>query len=78
MVVEEKTKSSVDNISISRQKLLIIGLLIIIFNPLPAGLIYGLFCWREPQIKKDGKLMIIFSLFWGAISLALARQYFSY
>ncbi|MDD4996130.1 MAG: hypothetical protein PHW15_01450 [Patescibacteria group bacterium] len=67
-----------DNFLISRQKMAIIGFLIILFSPLPAGLVYGFFCWRQPEMKKDGKLMIIFSLFWGAVSLSLARKYFGY
>ena len=57
-----------DKILISKQKLVIIGLLIILFNPLPAGLIYSFFLWRLPVTKKDGKLMMIFSLIWGSRS----------
>ena len=64
-----------DKILISKQKLVIIGLLIIVFSPLPAGLIYSFFVWQIPASKKDGKLMMIFSLIWGAISLALVRNY---
>jgi len=70
--MEEKI---LDKILISRQKLVIVGLLIIVFNPLPAGLIYSFFVWRLPATKKDGKLMMIFSLIWGAISLALVQRY---
>jgi hypothetical protein len=71
-------EKSSDKISISKQKLVIIGLLIVILNPLPAGLIYGLALLKDPKTKKDAKLMIIFSLFWGAISLSLAQQYLNY
>jgi len=67
-----------DKILISKQKLVIIGLLIIVFNPLPAGLIYSFLLWRLPATKKDGKLMMIFSLIWGAISLALVQRYIAY
>lgn len=67
-----------ERIFISKQKLSVIGLIITIFNPLPAGLIYGWFLFKEKKTKEDGKLIIIFSLFWGAISLALAQKYFGY
>jgi len=67
-----------DKILISKQKLVIVGLLVILFNPLPAGLIYSFFIWRLPGTKKDGKLMMIFSLIWGAISLALVQKYIAY
>jgi hypothetical protein len=71
----EKTS---DKVSISKQKLVVIGLLIVVLNPLPAGLIYGLSLLKEPKTKKDAKLMIIFSLFWGAVSLSLAQRYLNY
>jgi len=67
-----------DKILISKQKLVIVGLLIIVFSPLPAGLIYSFFVWRLPTTKKDGRLMMIFSLIWGAISLALVQRYIAY
>jgi len=67
-----------DKILISKQKLINIGLLIIIFNPLPSGLVYSFFIWRLSATKKDGKLMMIFSLIWGAISLSLVQRYIAY
>lgn len=65
-----------NKISLSKSKLVNIGLLIVAFNPLPSGLIYGIALWREKSTKKEGNLMIIFSLLWGAVSLALARRHF--
>ena len=67
-----------DKVLISRQKWMIVGLLVVIFNPLPAGLIYGFSLWREPVFKNEGKLVMAFSLLWGAISLALARRALGY
>ncbi|MBU4370035.1 hypothetical protein KKG58_04760 [Patescibacteria group bacterium] len=78
MTSENKVKSLSDKVAISKQKLVNIGLLIIVFNPLPAGLIYSFFIWRMPATKKDGKLMMIFSLIWGAISLSLVQRYIGY
>jgi len=66
-----------DKILISKNTWLIIGLLITIFNPLPAGLIFGLALWKEKKTVKEGKRLVILSLFWGAISLSLALKYWA-
>ena len=60
----------------SRQKLIIIGLLITLVNPFLAGLIFGLFLLSEPELKKEGRLILILSLLWGGISFILARRFF--
>ncbi|MCH7759504.1 hypothetical protein IID20_04055 [Patescibacteria group bacterium] len=65
-----------DKILFSKNKIINLGLLIVIFNPLPLGLIYGFFLWREVPTKNEGKLIMIFSFIWGAISLALFQEYF--
>ncbi|MCD6399684.1 hypothetical protein J7L85_02730 [candidate division WOR-3 bacterium] len=70
---EEKSE---DKILVSKEKWLIIALLIIIFNPLPAGLIFGLGLWQNKKTAKEGKWLTIFSLFWGAVSLSLALKYY--
>ncbi len=67
-----------EKVLISKQQWIIVGLLVVVFNPLPAGLIYGFSLWREPVFKNEGKLVMVFSLLWGAISLALARKYLGY
>ena len=64
-----------EKVSVSRQKWVIIGLLITLFNPFFAGLIYGLALWREPELKKEGKLIVFLSLIWGAVSLALVSHF---
>ena len=73
---EIKSEEEKDLISISKNTWLIIGLLITIFNPLPAGLIFGLALWKEKKTAKEGKLLTAFSLFWGAVSLSLALKYY--
>lgn len=73
----QKTEDA-DKVLVSKQKWIIVGLLIIIFNPLPAGFIYGFALWREKMFKSEGNLMMIFSLLWGGISLALTKKYLGY
>jgi hypothetical protein len=65
-----------ETVVLSRQKWIIVGLIITILNPLFAGLIYGLALWREPSFKKEGRLIAILSLFWGAIQLAFFARYY--
>jgi len=72
----EKLVQSPERFLISKQKWIIVGFLLVIFNPLPAGVIYGFALWREPATKVEGKLIMIFSLIWGGISMALVRRYF--
>lgn len=58
----------------SKNKLIIIGLLITILNPIFAGLIFGLFLYSEPPFKKEGMLIIILSVLWGGILFALSAR----
>lgn len=66
-----------DQVSVSKQKWIIIGLLITLVNPFFAGLIYGLALWREPEFKKEGKLIIFLSLIWGSIQTILLMRYYA-
>lgn len=59
----------------SKQKLIIVSLLITIFNPIFAGLIFGLFLYSEPELKKEGRLIIILSALWGGILFALSSRF---
>jgi len=72
--MSEKLNKDSEKVLISKQKLIIVGLIIVLFNPLFAGLIYGLALWREKSLSAEGKMIVLFSLLWGAIVLALARR----
>ncbi len=62
-------------VSNSRQKLVIIGLLITLVNPIFAGLIFGIYLYTEREFKKDGRLIIFLSLIWGSIAFLLASRF---
>ncbi len=64
-----------DKVLFSRQKWITLGFLLVLLAPLPAGLIYGLALWREHELKAEGKWMVIFSLLWGAVLLAMVRRF---
>lgn len=72
----DKIMQTSESVVLSRQKWIIVGLIITILNPLFAGLIYGLALLNEPSFKKEGRLIAILSLFWGAIQLAFLARYY--
>jgi hypothetical protein len=55
----------------SKNKVLIVGALITIFNPILAGLIFALFMRSEPMLKKESNLLMILSLLWGGLLFVL-------
>jgi len=70
----EKKKEEL-KILVSRDKWLILGLLIILFNPMPAGLIFSLGLCSIKETKKEGRWFLILSLFWAAISFVFLLRY---
>lgn len=74
--MSDKLVGETDKILVSKQKWMIVGLLITLANPIFAGLIYGLALWREPSLKKEGKLIIFLSLIWGAIQTSFIMRYY--
>lgn len=59
----------------SKNKVIIVGLLIIIFNPIFAGLIFSLFMRSEPMLKKESTLFLILSLVWGGLMFILSSKF---
>ncbi|OHA01210.1 MAG: hypothetical protein A3C11_02355 [Candidatus Sungbacteria bacterium RIFCSPHIGHO2_02_FULL_49_12] len=51
------------------------GLLIAILNPIFAGLIVGMLLVREPDMRREGMIILSFSFVWGIIVLLLAARY---
>ncbi len=58
-------------IAIPKNKLFNIGLIIVLVNPLLAGLAYGIFLRFQKELKSEGNILITLSLLWGGIALAL-------
>lgn len=51
------------------------ALAIAILNPIFAGLILGVLMWRSPNMRREGRIITVFSLAWGLITLLLALKY---
>jgi len=68
-------KSSSEKILVSKERWYLIGLLITLLNPIFAGLIIGFGFLKEPALVREGKMILILSLIWGAVSLALSAKF---
>lgn len=51
------------------------GLTIAFLNPIFAGLILGFLFLSEPQFKKEGRIILTFSVVWGAITFVLIQKF---
>lgn len=64
----ENQKSCVITVS-SKKKLYYVGLAIAILNPVVSGLIFGIAFLREPNFKREAKIIILVSIIWGLINI---------
>jgi len=58
-----------NQITLDTKKLFLIGLLIAAVNPLFAGIITGILFLTKKSLRKEGVVLLIFSLLWGVFFL---------
>jgi len=51
----------------SKQKWLVIGIIIAILNPIFSGLVVAFGFLTEPKLRKEGKIILIISFVWAII-----------
>ncbi len=73
--MEDETKEEKVAITINKNRWFYGSLAIAILNPIFAGLIMGILLIREPGLKREGAIVMFFSLIWGTIALLLAAKY---
>lgn len=56
----------------SRKKWFWLGVVIALINPIFSGLILGIAFLTEPEMKKEGKIILILAILWGLVSLYLS------
>ncbi|MBI2055336.1 MAG: hypothetical protein HYT42_00360 [Candidatus Sungbacteria bacterium] len=61
--------------AINKNRLFFWAVIISVLNPIFSGLILGLVLLSEPDFKKEGRVVTLFSLVWGAIVLALLVKF---
>jgi len=71
---QTKTASEPVKVSLSsKKKWFTVALLITLVNPILSGLIIGSAFLSEPELKKEGKKIIVLAITWGIIALFFAR-----
>lgn len=64
-----------ERVTISKSRFFFWAVVIGILNPIFSGLILGLVMLTEPELKKEGRIVILFSAVWGIIVLALIAKF---
>ncbi|MDO8500093.1 MAG: hypothetical protein Q7S66_05590 [bacterium] len=64
-----------EKITINKNRLFFWSVVIVILNPFFSGLILGLFMISEPELKKEGRIVTLFSILWGVIVLMLVSKF---
>lgn len=62
-------------VSVKRSRLFYGVLAVAALNPIFSGLIMGIIMLWEPELKSEGRIVVIFSLVWGTLALLLAAKY---
>ncbi|MDO8558272.1 MAG: hypothetical protein Q7S09_03745 [bacterium] len=56
----------------SKKTLFRVLLVVAILNPVASGILVGIYLWREPEMKHEGKIITAVALVWGVVVLILA------
>jgi len=64
-----------ERVSINRNRFFFWAVIIAILNPIFSGLIMGLLMLSEPELRKEGRIVILFAVAWGVIVLLLLRRF---
>lgn len=59
--------------SFPKKKWLWTGLIIALLNPIFSGLILGVVFLSEPQLKKQGRIVLVVAVIWGALFFYLSN-----
>jgi len=70
-----ETQPEKDKVTVDKNRWFYWALAVAILNPIFAGLIMGMMFLREPEMKREGAIVMTFSLIWGTIALMLAAKY---
>lgn len=61
--------------SIAKNKFFLMAIIIAILNPVFSGLILGFLMLSEPDLKREGRVVLLFSVAWSAIALLLFAKF---
>lgn len=63
------------DVTISKNRFFFWAVIIAILNPIFSGLILGMFMLSQPALKKEGRIVILFSITWGLIAMLLLSRF---
>ena len=66
---------SMEQASVNKNKFFFTAVIIAVLNPIFSGLIIGLVMLTEPGLKREGRIVTLFSVVWGIIVLALIAKF---
>lgn len=61
--------------SVRKNRFFFLAVIIAILNPVFSGLILGFFMLSESDFKKEGRIVILFSVVWGIIAMLLLARF---
>ena len=65
----------IKKVTIRQNKFFFWAVVIAVLNPFFSGLILGLFMMSEPELKKEGRIVTLFSIAWGIVALMLLSKF---
>ncbi|MBU6414686.1 hypothetical protein KGQ34_00370 [Patescibacteria group bacterium] len=73
--MNETANQKIEQASVRKNRLFFWAVVIAALNPIFSGLILGILFLREPDLKKEGRIVTLFSVVWGLIALGLIYKY---
>ncbi len=71
----EEQNNQIQKTAINKSRFFFWAVVITALNPVFSGLILGILFLREPDLKKEGKIVTLFAVVWGLIALGLIYKY---
>lgn len=59
----------------SRRKMLIMGIIIAILNPIFSGLVISYVYLTEPKLKKEGRIILLISFLWALALIYIIEKF---
>ena len=64
-----------ESATIRKQRFFIAAVVIAVLNPFLSGVILGVVMLKEPDLRKEGRMVLAFSMLWGLIVLLLVGKF---
>lgn len=65
----------IERAGIRKSRFFFWSVIIAVLNPIFSGLILGLVMLSEPELRKEGRIVTLFSIVWGIIAILLVLKF---